>query len=118
MMDILIRKATEDPGGFGEPAPDVPPPMAQLVMRMLARPIDARPQTMTGAAAEMQKILRRHVKPGSCYVPSPSRSPASRAAEIPIAKRKSSGGRRKVIFGGIALVSGGLLGLAGTRTGC
>jgi serine/threonine protein kinase len=109
MMDILIRKATEDPVDIASLRPDVPPMMAQLVMRMLARPIDARPQTMTDAAAEMQKILA-DIQAGVLLVP--SRPPPSKSAtEIPIAKPEP-GGRRLVIFGGIAL-AGGLLGLSG-----
>ncbi len=110
MMDILIRKATEDPVEISSLRPDVPPAMGQLVMRMLARPVDARPQTMTDAATEMQKILA-DIQAGILHVP--SRPPPSKSATDLATAKPEPGGKRTVLIGGIAL-AGGLIGLLGT----
>jgi serine/threonine protein kinase len=109
MMDILIRKATEDPVDIATLRPDVPSTMAQLVMRMLARSIDARPQSMTDAAAEMQKILA-DIQAGVLLVP--SRPPPSKSATDLATAKPEPGGRRHLIVGGIAL-TGGVIGLLG-----
>ncbi len=110
MMDILIRKATEDPVEIASLRPDVPDAMAKLVMRMLARTVEARPQSMADAAAEMQRILS-DIMAGVLLVP--SRPPPSKSAtDIPTAKPEP-GGKRTIIVGGIAL-AGGLIGLFAT----
>lgn len=109
MMDILIRKATEDPEDIASRRPDVPAPMAQLVMRMLSRSVDARPQSMADAAAEMQKILG-DIRAGVLLVP--SRPPPSKSATDIQTAKPDPNRRRTMLAGGVAL-AGGLLGLAG-----
>ncbi len=58
LMEILMRKATEDPVDLATLRPDLPARVTRLVMRTLARTPDARPQTMAELAAEIAACLR------------------------------------------------------------
>ena len=116
MMDILIRKATEDPVDVALLRPDVPPAVAQLVMRTLARNPEGRPQSMGELAAELNSHLA-DIHAGIVTVPkvppkAPTPPPAVRLSERPEpSDAEQARYRRFLLIGGI-LLSGGLLGVA------
>ncbi|HMU39092.1 MAG TPA: protein kinase [Pseudomonadota bacterium] len=104
-MDVLIRKATEDPENIGHKRTDMPADMVSLVMRMLSRSPDDRPQTMAEAAAEMQRILAA-IRSGVLVVPSnPPVAPSSTDLST-----VGSPKRRHLVLGSVGL-AGGLVGL-------
>ncbi len=114
MMDILIRKATEDPVDVALLRPDVPPAVAQLVMRTLSRNPEGRPQSMGELAAELNSHLA-DIHAGIVTVPKvPPRVPGpppARLAERPEpSEAEQARYRRFLLIGGI-LLSGGLLGV-------
>ncbi len=114
MMDILIRKATEDPVDVALLRPDVPPAVAQLVMRTLARNPEGRPQSMGELAAELNSHLA-DIHAGIVTVPKvPPRLPAPPPVRLPErpepGKDEQDRYRRFLLVGGI-LLSGGLLGV-------
>lgn len=99
-MDILIRKKTEDPEDLGTLRQDIPADLAGLVMRMLAREPDNRPQKMADAAAEMQRILS-DLKQG---VPLELAKPAPKpSADLLPGQKTKPWERRHVALAAIAL---------------
>jgi serine/threonine protein kinase len=114
MMDILIRKATEDPVDVALLRPDVPPAVAQLVMRTLSRNPEGRPQSMGELAAELNSHLA-DIHAGIVTVPKvPPKLPVlppARGSERPEpGEAEQLRYRRFLLIGGI-LLSGGLLGV-------
>ena len=59
-------------------APDVPPRLAKLILQMLAKPPEARPQTMAAVGQELEEILRTVEKaPKRAAEKAPKRAPAA-----------------------------------------
>jgi serine/threonine protein kinase len=58
LMEILMRKATEDPVDIAALRPDTAGEVSRLVMRALARDPADRPQTMEVLAAEISRCLQ------------------------------------------------------------
>jgi serine/threonine-protein kinase len=59
-------------------APDVPPRLAKLILHMLAKPPEARPQTMAAVGQELEEILRALEKaPKRAAAAPPKRAPAA-----------------------------------------
>lgn len=108
LMEVLTRKATEDPVPLSSLRPDVPARVAALVTRMLARSPDGRPQTMEAVAAEliacMDEIRRGVAAPALAALTRPDTVSESVGAKFPAARRN------RALFGWIA-VSGGILGV-------
>ena len=108
LMEILTRKATEDPVPLASLRPEVSARVAALVTRMLARTPDARPQTMADVAGEiaacLDEIHRGTATPAGVSVARPDTVSESVGAKIP-AERRS-----RALFGWIA-VSGGVMGV-------
>ena len=114
MMDILIRKATEDPVDVALLRPDVPQVVAQLVMRTLSRNPEGRPQSMGELAAELNSHLA-DIHAGIVTVPKvppkvPGPPPARFAERPEPSEAEQARYRRFLLIGGI-LLSGGLLGV-------
>ena len=65
VMEILIRKATEEPLNLSVLRPEAPVRAALLCMRMLSRVPEERPQTMAAVAGELSECLQELTrKPG------------------------------------------------------
>ncbi|HRI54222.1 MAG TPA: serine/threonine-protein kinase, partial [Pseudomonadota bacterium] len=116
MMDILIRKATEDPVDVALLRPDVPPAVAQLVMRTLARNPEGRPQSMGELAAELNSHLA-DIHAGIVTVPKvppkvPTTPPAVRLPARPAPSYSAQARYRRFLLIRGILLSGALLGVA------
>jgi serine/threonine protein kinase len=101
LMEILMRKATEDPVDLSQLRPDVPAAVSQVVMRMLARTPETRPQNMAEAANELTRLLADLQAGVMPAVREPVKPPVTNQA----------GSRRWRLFGAVIL-SGGLLGVS------
>jgi serine/threonine protein kinase len=118
MMDILIRKATEDPVDLAVLRPDCPQAVSQLVMRTLARNPENRPQTMAELAQEINRLLTDIQSGVVPIVKVPFRPPSSPTGPTNQVALEHSGPtasenqlhRRRLLIGGVIL-SGGLLGI-------
>ncbi len=77
LMEILMRKATEDPVDIASLRPDTAGEVARLVMRALSRDPAERPQTMEVFAAEINNCLalsRADAAPSGPPLQPPSRT--------------------------------------------
>ena len=115
LMEILMRKATEDPVDLASVRPDVPPSVARLVMKALSRLPESRPQTMADFAAELGQCLQR-IRDGVIEPPSPPSKPVMGPRSQPdllktLDRDEERRGNRRLI--GWAVLSGGVLGLLG-----
>jgi serine/threonine protein kinase len=99
LMEVLSRKATSDPDDIAQLRPDVPQAVAHVVMRMLARAPEDRPQSMNEVATELGQLLAE-LQAGTLAAREAPRVPA---AVSPATKRWR-------LFGAVVL-SGGLLGV-------
>ena len=110
LMEILTRKATEDPVPLSSLRPDLSARVVTLVTRMLARSPDGRPQTMDQVAAEivacLDEIRRGTATPAATasIATRPDTVSESVGAKIPAERRN------RALFGWIA-VSGGVVGV-------
>ncbi|MFO0574401.1 MAG: protein kinase [Polyangia bacterium] len=102
LMEILMRKATEDPVDLSQLRPDAPVAVSQSVMRMLSRTPEARPQSMAEAATELSRLLT-DLQAGIV--------PLAREPVKPTVAANQAGSRRWRLFGAVIL-SGGLLGVS------
>ena len=111
-MDILIRKAIEDPVDLATLRPDIPPPVAQLVMRMLSRSPELRPQSMGELATELSRCMA-DVAAGVVHPPSPTQKPKSAPSSRSENERQAQEQReRRLKQIGAIVVSGSLVGIA------
>lgn len=113
LMEVLTRKATEDPVPIASLRPEIPARVASLVTRMLARSPEARPQTMAAVAEEISacsdEILRGVASPASPAIAAPAANrpdtvSESVGAQVPAERRK------RALFGWMA-ISGGVAGV-------
>jgi serine/threonine protein kinase len=109
LMEILMRKATEDPANLSTLRPDVPARVARLCMRALSRSPDARPKSMNDMATEIAACLA-DIKAGIAD-PVPPTS-GSTSQEGVAAVGGSATDRRRKLLGWVA-VSGGIVGVLG-----
>ena len=107
LMEILTRKATEDPVPISSLRPEVSAHVADLVTRMLARSPEGRPQNMAAVAAEITACIdeiRRGVATPASAVNRPDTVSESVGAQVPAERRK------RALFGWMA-ISGGVAGV-------
>ncbi|MCS6912571.1 MAG: protein kinase [Myxococcales bacterium] len=71
LMEILMRKATEDPVDLATLRPETAGDVSRLVMRALARDPADRPQTMEEFAAEIRRCLSRLLPGAEVPLPTP-----------------------------------------------
>lgn len=119
LMEILMRKATEDPVDLGTLRPMVPARVVQLVMRTLSRAPLSRPQTMAELASEIAACIS-DIKAGVA-APASAFEGQDRTAALarPVGQNSAEAGRklgrtpaekRRRLTSWVAL-SGGLLGV-------
>jgi serine/threonine protein kinase len=107
LMEILTRKATEDPVPLESLRPEISARVVALVTRMLSRSPEARPQTMAAVAEEITACLdeiRRGVALPTPQTNRPDTVSESVGAQIPAERRK------RALFGWMA-ISGGVVGV-------
>jgi serine/threonine protein kinase len=113
LMEILMRKATEDPTDLVTLRPEVPARVARLCMRALSRSPELRPQSMIEMATELQACLA-DIKAGVVDpAPLPTSSAGSTSQESAAAVGtgpRTLPDRRPRLFGWVA-ISGGIVGV-------
>lgn len=85
---MLVALATEQPRPVMELAPELPPNLADLIMRLLAKDRNLRPASARDVARELRNILETWKTAG--HSPSPSTAMPGRQVALPLAQPVSS----------------------------
>lgn len=75
VMSTLAALATKDPVPVAEVNPEIPPELAELAMRLLAKPREDRPASAQTVLQELQAILQQNSRPPQPEVPAASAPP-------------------------------------------
>ena len=80
LMSTLAALATKDPVPVAEVNPQIPSELAELAMRLLAKPREDRPASAQAVLQELQAIVQRNAQPPQPNVPA---APAPPRRSIP-----------------------------------
>jgi predicted Ser/Thr protein kinase len=75
VMSILVSLATKNPVPVAEVNPQIPSELAELAMRLLAKPREERPASAQAVLQEIQTLVQQNAQPPRPSVPAVSAAP-------------------------------------------